>query len=113
MEQLVTRIAVGKRISKESTLRECERKCQQRALDPDEIVATSQILSLKCPVSWSRLSLPCRGMACTHLQCFDASSYLRLQQQGPQWLCPICDKSVPFDQLAVDEYVSSSATSSS
>ncbi|PON21706.1 hypothetical protein TGAM01_v209444 [Trichoderma gamsii] len=29
----------------------------------------------------------------------------KLQEQGPQWLCPICNKSAPFDQLAVDGYV--------
>ncbi|ROV98995.1 hypothetical protein VSDG_03796 [Cytospora chrysosperma] len=38
-------------------------------------------------------------------QCFDACSYLQLQQQGPQWLCPVCSKPAPFDRLAVDEYV--------
>ncbi len=50
-----------------------------------------------------RLVTPCRGLSCTHIQCFDATSYLQLQEQGPQWLCPICNKSVPFGQLAVDE----------
>ncbi|XP_044717558.1 PINIT domain-containing protein [Hirsutella rhossiliensis] len=38
-------------------------------------------------------------------QCFDATSYLQLQEQGPQWLCPICNKSAPYEQLAVDDYV--------
>lgn len=52
-----------------------------------------------------RLEVPCRSLSCTHLQCFDATSYLQLQEQGPQWLCPICNKSAPFDQLAVDGYV--------
>ncbi|KAJ0166238.1 E3 SUMO-protein ligase pli1 [Colletotrichum tanaceti] len=42
---------------------------------------------------------------CSHIQCFDATSYLQLQEQGPQWLCPICNKSAPYEQLAVDEYV--------
>ncbi|KAM3508231.1 hypothetical protein MY10362_001291 [Beauveria mimosiformis] len=37
--------------------------------------------------------------------CFDATSYLQLQEQGPQWLCPICNKPAPYEQLAVDEYV--------
>lgn len=50
-----------------------------------------------------RLSLPCRGLSCNHIQCFDATSYLQLQEQGPQWLCPICNKPAPFEQLAIDE----------
>ncbi|RYP90989.1 hypothetical protein DL770_002905 [Monosporascus sp. CRB-9-2] len=27
------------------------------------------------------------------------------EQQGPQWVCPVCNKSAPFENLAVDEYV--------
>lgn len=69
------------------------------------MVATSQVLSLKCPLTYMRLNVPCRGMSCTHIQCFDTTSYLQLQEQGPQWLCPICNKSAKFEQLAIDEYV--------
>lgn len=76
----------------------------KKAQDPD-IMAMSQILSLKCPLSYMRLDVPCRSLSCTHIQCFDATSYLQLQEQGPQWLCPICNKHAPFEQLAVDEYV--------
>ncbi|KAK1832276.1 E3 SUMO-protein ligase pli1 [Podospora conica] len=98
VDVLVTRIQ--KKIRKESVVAELA----QKAHDPD-IEATSLNLSLKCPLSYSRLNRPCRGLSCSHIQCFDATSYLQLQEQGPQWLCPICNKSVPFEQLAVDEYV--------
>ena len=74
------------------------------ANDPD-VVATSQVLSLKCPLSYTRLRNPCRSTQCSHIQCFDATSYLQLQEQGPQWVCPICSKPAPFELLAVDEYV--------
>ncbi|KAK3401188.1 PINIT domain-containing protein [Sordaria brevicollis] len=97
IEDLVAKIT--KKIRAESVVTEISNK----ANDPD-VVATSQVLSLKCPLSYMRLSKPCRGLSCSHIQCFDATSYLQLQEQGPQWLCPICNKSVPFDQLAIDEY---------
>ncbi|KAF4984546.1 hypothetical protein FZEAL_280 [Fusarium zealandicum] len=100
VDDLVTRIATGKRIPIDSVKQELNAKAQ----DPD-VVATSQVLSLKCPLSYMRLDLPCRGLSCTHIQCFDATSYLQLQEQGPQWQCPICYKSATFEQLAVDEYV--------
>lgn len=74
----------------------------KKALDPD-VVAVSQVLSLKCPLSYMRLDVPCRGTRCSHIQCFDSTSYLQLQEQGPQWSCPICSNPVPFEQLAVDE----------
>jgi E3 SUMO-protein ligase PIAS1 len=88
----------GKRISKSSVISELTKN----ANDPD-LVATSQVVSLKCPLSYMRLSVPCRGISCRHISCFDAVSYLQLQEQGPQWLCPICNKPAPFDQLAIDE----------
>ncbi|KAK4153737.1 PINIT domain-containing protein [Chaetomidium leptoderma] len=97
IETLVAQIQ--KKIRKESVVAEITKK----ASDPD-VVATSQNLSLKCPLSYMRLKLPCRGVSCNHIQCFDATSYLQLQEQGPQWLCPICNKPAPFEQLAIDEY---------
>ncbi|PHH80004.1 hypothetical protein CDD80_3133 [Ophiocordyceps camponoti-rufipedis] len=87
-------------IPKETVVAELNKIAQ----DPD-VVATSQILSLKCPLSYMRLEIPCRSLSCIHIQCFDATSYLQLQEQGPQWTCPICNKPAPFDQLAVDNYV--------
>jgi hypothetical protein len=76
-----------------------------KARDPD-IVTTSTVLSLKCPLSTLRIDLPCRSILCRHNQCFDGTSYLQLQEQGPTWQCPICNNSAPFENLAVDEYVS-------
>ncbi|QPG95738.1 hypothetical protein C2857_001876 [Epichloe festucae Fl1] len=106
--ELVTIISTRRRIPKESVVAELNKKAQ----DPD-VVATSQVLSLKCPLSYMRLDVPCRSLSCTHMQCFDATSYLQLQEQGPQWLCPICNKSAPFEQLAVDEYVRDVLTNTS
>ncbi|PFH56864.1 hypothetical protein XA68_15846 [Ophiocordyceps unilateralis] len=98
--ELVSTVSNRLRIPKESVVAELNKKAQ----DPD-VVATSQVLSLKCPLSYMRLDVPCRSLSCIHIQCFDATSYLQLQEQGPQWTCPICNNSAPFDQLAVDNYV--------
>ncbi|POS82731.1 hypothetical protein EPUL_003542, partial [Erysiphe pulchra] len=75
-----------------------------KARDTD-IIATASVLSLKCPLSTMRIDLPCRSFACRHMQCFDATSYLQLQEQGPTWSCPICNNPAPFETLAIDEYV--------
>lgn len=99
VEELVTKIQ-GRRIHKESVIQELTKA----ANDPD-VVATSQVLSLKCPLSYTRLRAPCRSTSCNHVQCFDATSYLQLQEQGPQWICPICNKPAAFENLAVDQYV--------
>jgi len=62
-------------------------------------------MSLKCPLSTMRMHLPCRSTVCNHNQCFDASSFLQVQEQAPQWSCPICTKTFTFENLAIDQYV--------
>ncbi|KIW71164.1 hypothetical protein, variant [Phialophora macrospora] len=101
IDALVSRIRHGRMISKEQVIREMRR----RAEDPDEIVATSTVLSLKDPVGYTRITTPCRGIGCSHVQSFDAACYLQLQEQAPTWLCPICNKAVPWESLALDQYV--------
>lgn len=75
-----------------------------KAQDSD-IVATSSILSLKCPLSTLRIDVPCRSTICSHNQCFDASSFLQLQEQAPTWTCPVCNKMISFEALEVDQQV--------
>lgn len=77
---------------------------QKQASDND-IEATSSVMSLKCPLSFTRLRLPCRGIGCRHNQCFDATSYLQLQEQAPTWQCPVCNKAVTWENLVLDQYV--------
>lgn len=62
-------------------------------------------MSLKDPISTVRISTPCRSMICTHNQCFDAASFLQLQEQAPTFTCPICSKTISYEGLAVDQYV--------
>lgn len=62
-------------------------------------------MSLKDPISTLRIVTPCRSTVCTHNQCFDAESFLQLQEQAPTWTCPICNKTISFEALAVDQYV--------
>ncbi|KAG8532030.1 uncharacterized protein KY384_003666 [Bacidia gigantensis] len=100
VESLVLELKQGKLISKDRVLREM----QSRAEDQD-IVATSSVLSLKCPLSYMRIDVPCRSTVCKHNQCFDATSFLQLQEQAPTWSCPVCHENVKFSNLQVDQYV--------
>ncbi|OGE56333.1 hypothetical protein PENARI_c003G08963 [Penicillium arizonense] len=100
IEDLVSQLRTRKLISKEQVIREMK----NRAHDSD-IVATSSVMSLKCPLSTLRIKVPCRSIVCTHNQCFDASSFLELQKQAPTWTCPVCSKSTSFESLQVDQYV--------
>ncbi|KAL2369842.1 hypothetical protein RJ035_006403 [Blastomyces gilchristii] len=37
--------------------------------------------------------------------CFDATSFLQLQEQAPTWTCPVCNKATNFEALQIDQYV--------
>ncbi|XP_068856668.1 E3 SUMO-protein ligase PIAS2 isoform X3 [Aphelocoma coerulescens] len=71
--------------------------------DPDsEIATTSLRVSLMCPLGKMRLTIPCRAVTCTHLQCFDAALYLQMNEKKPTWICPVCDKKATYDSLILD-----------
>ena len=100
VDELTEKIRGRRVITKASILQEMQTKAKDA-----EVIATSTVMSLKDPVSYIRIKLPCRSHVCLHNQCFDAASYLLLQEQAPTWTCPICSKHVGFEALAVDEYV--------
>ncbi|XP_015125936.1 E3 SUMO-protein ligase PIAS3 [Diachasma alloeum] len=69
-----------------------------------EIATTSLRVSLACPLGKMRMSTPCRASTCLHLQCFDASLYLQMNERKPTWNCPVCDKTALYDNLVIDGY---------
>lgn len=71
--------------------------------DPEsEIATTSLRVSLLCPLGKMRLTIPCRSMTCSHLQCFDATLYIQMNEKKPTWVCPVCDKKAPYEHLIID-----------
>ena len=51
-----------------------------------------------------RMSMPCRPTTCDHLQCFDASLFLMMNEKKPTWTCPVCDSAAKYDDLMIDGY---------
>ena len=118
VEELVAKLKSGKTIAKEQVVRESRlyqsknniaagdhRSSVISKSEDAEIVATSSIMSLKCPLSTLRIDVPCRSSVCSHNQCFDASSFLQLQEQAPTWTCPVCNKAAAYEHLQVDQSV--------
>ena len=62
----------------------------------------SLVVSLKCPLMASRISLPGRSTTCSHVQCFDLKSYLVMNENKPLWTCPVCSQKAAFESLRVD-----------
>ena len=51
-----------------------------------------------------RMTMPCRPTTCDHLQCFDASLFLMMNEKKPTWICPVCDSPARYDDLMIDGY---------
>ncbi|PGG98551.1 E3 SUMO-protein ligase PIAS1 [Blastomyces parvus] len=100
VEELINQLRARKTISAEQVIREMRNKAEDA-----DIVATSAVMSLKCPLSTLRIAVPCRSTICLHNQCFDATSFLQLQEQAPTWTCPVCNKATNFEALQIDQYV--------
>ena len=74
-----------------------------------DVVSTSTdslTASLLCPLGKMRMSLPCRGTKCAHIQCFDAPVYLEMNSKRESWKCPVCNMSLPYEMLVVDRLFS-------
>lgn len=55
----------------------------------DGIETTLDKVSLKCPITQRRITIPARGRDCKHIQCFDLESYLKLNVDKGTWKCPV------------------------
>lgn len=91
------------RISKKLTLEYIKKTMSEE--DEDDLITTSTVLSLQCPISYTRMKYPAQSRSCKHLQCFDALWYLHSQMQVPTWQCPVCSLSIPLENLVISEYV--------
>ncbi|XP_074317559.1 uncharacterized protein LOC141653627 isoform X2 [Silene latifolia] len=67
-----------------------------------EVIEGASLISLNCPISFTRIRIPAKGHMCKHYQCFDLSNYVELNSKRPSWRCPHCNQSVNFTDLRVD-----------
>lgn len=93
-------------ISREATISEIKKEYSHddNESQDDDIMISVSSLSLKCPLTYVRMKYPAKSIFCKHIQCFDCSSYLQLQDQLPNWICPICSNHIELTHLAISDY---------
>ncbi|KAL4339682.1 hypothetical protein GQ457_08G032210 [Hibiscus cannabinus] len=72
--------------------------------DSDLIEGPSRI-SLKCPISRTRIRIPVKGHTCKHLQCFDLNNYVDINSRRPSWRCPHCNQHVCYTNIRIDQNI--------
>ncbi|KAJ9178158.1 hypothetical protein P3X46_010067 [Hevea brasiliensis] len=69
-----------------------------------EVVAESFTVSLRCPMSGSRMKVAGRFKPCVHMGCFDLEVFVEMNQRSRKWQCPICLKNYSLENVIIDPY---------
>jgi len=72
--------------------------------DDEDIASTNLKVTVSCPLGKMRMRVPCRPQTCSHLQCFDAATFLQMNERKPTWNCPVCDSKAYYNDLQIDGY---------
>lgn len=72
--------------------------------DGSDIVQTSINITLRDPLSYTRMKYPARSILCGHIQCFDAHIWLESQLQLPSWTCPVCHNMIKLENVTICEF---------
>ncbi|XP_060872489.1 E3 SUMO-protein ligase PIAS2-like [Metopolophium dirhodum] len=72
-------------------------------VDPD-LATTSYRFSLVCPLGKIRMKMPAKSIHCDHLQCFDAHTFILMNEKKPTWMCPTCNKPCLYDDIQIENY---------
>ncbi|KAJ3351816.1 SUMO ligase siz1 [Allomyces javanicus] len=76
-----TRVSVQDRVA----------ELRKEATDPShDLLVSSTTVSLRDPLTMTRITVPARCKAAPHHDCFDAATFLSVNQEVPTWSCPAC-----------------------
>lgn len=59
---------------------------------------------LFCPITGKLMKFPGRGVKCTHQQCFDIKTFLKIVNKSGRSFCPICQKRIEISELVVSKF---------
>ncbi|XP_074286774.1 E3 SUMO-protein ligase SIZ1 [Silene latifolia] len=69
-----------------------------------EVIADSVPVSLRCPMSGSRMKTAGRFRSCAHMGCFDLETLVGINERTRKWQCPICLKNYSLEDIIVDPF---------
>lgn len=69
-----------------------------------EVVADFFNVTLRCPMSGSRMKVAGRFKPCAHMGCFDLEVFVEMNQRSRKWQCPICITNYSLEHVIIDPY---------
>lgn len=98
VDQLISGLKISRVVSVEES-----KKFIADSFARNDMVSFEKI-TLKDPMTLTRIDIPARGSGCLHWGCFDLNVYLSANRNIRTWLCPRCNQSTPFDTIVIDAY---------
>ncbi|KAK6106299.1 PINIT domain family protein [Brugia pahangi] len=108
VKRLTSEILLQRLLANLSTHRDAEetrRMIRNRLSSDDDAIQMETLrISLLCPLGKTRMLIPVKAYDCTHLQCFDLSNFLKMNEKRPTWKCAVCNNGAPYKKLIIDDY---------
>jgi hypothetical protein len=77
-----------------------------------EIPPDTEFISEIDPILRTQITVPGRGVTCTHAQCFDIRNFLNKAFETGHWECPVCGVRLTFNDLRYDpQFIKNCGTS--
>lgn len=78
-------------------------KTKLKNSDPD-LTTISYRFSLFCPIGKKKMKFPAKSTKCDHLQCFDAYTFILMNEKKPTWMCPTCNQPCLYEDILIESY---------
>ncbi|VDK70674.1 unnamed protein product [Onchocerca ochengi] len=108
VKRLTSDILLERLLANPTTRRDAEetkRMIRSRLSGDDDAIQMETLkISLLCPLGKTRMLIPVKSYDCTHLQCFDLSNFLKMNEKRPTWKCAVCNNGAPYKKLVIDGY---------
>ncbi|KXS12966.1 hypothetical protein M427DRAFT_156993 [Gonapodya prolifera JEL478] len=86
------------------TMRERIAAAKKLTADDEGVEIGDETVYFRCPLTLVRVQHPCKGQQCTHVDAFDAESFLVYAKNLDPWECVVsrCGKILTFEDLRID-----------
>jgi E3 SUMO-protein ligase PIAS1 len=77
---------------------------QFKRKEEEDLIAGPETVSLRDPITRSKIKYPIKSQKCKHVQCFDGVTFMQMNQTRGRWECPVCNSKISFGDLIYDGY---------